>query len=66
MAQSFSVAEIIRRPPAQVWDTLTDWNNAHRWMPGIDRMESHGDTVWATRVELRWSPAATFRGRGGA
>ena len=112
MAQSFSVEEIIRRPASQVWDTLTDWSVAHRWMPGIDRTESHGDTVagtqftfqargadrtttitrcdvgrsitlrsvqggvtadsptkstiWVTRAELRWSPAATFRGRGGA
>ena len=56
MAQSFSVEEIIRRPASQVWDTLTDWSNAHRWMPGIDRMESHGDTVAGTQL--------TFQPRG--
>ncbi len=42
MAQSFSVEEIIRRPAGQVWDTLIDWSNAHRWMSGIDRMDIHG------------------------
>ena len=36
MAQAFSVDEVIHRPAAQVWEALTDWPNAHQWMPGVE------------------------------
>ena len=30
--QTLSVEEAIQKPAPQVWETLTDWTNAHRWM----------------------------------
>ena len=56
MARAFSVEEEIQRPPEEVWAALTDWNNAHRWMPGIEAMTADGET--ATGTEL------TFQARG--
>ena len=56
MAQAFLVEEVIQRPAPQVWEALTDWSNAHRWMPGIDEMTAEGDAAEGTRL--------TFRARG--
>ena len=56
MAQAFSVEEIIGRPAPHVWTALTDWPNAHRWMPGIDTIAADGETAEGTRL--------TFRARG--
>ena len=39
-----------------VWKALTNWDNAHRWMPGIDGMKAEGETVTGTKL--------TFRARG--
>lgn len=38
MASGFSVSETINRPAAVVWAYLTNFNNADRWMDGIDDM----------------------------
>ena len=39
-----------------MWAALTDWPNAHRWMPGIDTIAADGQTAEGTRL--------TFRARG--
>ena len=36
-ANAFSRRGDSKAPP-QVWEALTDWTSAHRWMPGIDGM----------------------------
>ena len=56
MAQAFSVDEVIQRPAPQVWEALTDWPNAHRWMPGIEGITAEGETAEGTKL--------TFRARG--
>ena len=56
MAHAFSVEEIIGQPVPHVWAALTDWPNAHRWMPGIDKITADGQTAEGTRL--------TFRARG--
>ena len=56
MAQTFAVEEAIQRPAPQVWQALTDWTNAHRWMPGIDGITAEGETATGTKL--------TFRARG--
>lgn len=50
MARTFSVEEEIQRPPEEVWAALTDWNNAHRWMPGIEAMTADGETATGTEL----------------
>jgi carbon monoxide dehydrogenase subunit G len=39
-----------------VWEALTDWSNAHMWMPGIEGMTAAGETAVGTNL--------TFRARG--
>lgn len=56
MSRAFAVEETILRPASQVWEALTDWPNAHRWMPGIDGMTAEGETAEGTQL--------TFRARG--
>ena len=56
MPQTLSVEETIQRPAPQVWEALTDWTNAHMWMPGIEGMTADGETAEGTKL--------TFRARG--
>ena len=56
MTRTLSVEEEIRRPVAEVWDALTDWGNAHKWMPGVEGMSAEGETAAGTKL--------TFRARG--
>ena len=56
MTRTLSVEEEIQRPAAEVWEALTDWKNAHRWMPGIEGMTAEGETAAGTKL--------TFRARG--
>ena len=56
MAQTFAVDEVIQRPAPQVWEALTDWTNAHRWMPGIEGITAEEETAEGTKL--------TFRARG--
>lgn len=56
MARTLSIEEEIRRSPQQAWAALTDWENAHRWMPGIEAMTPDGETAAGTKL--------TFRARG--
>ncbi|WP_420623173.1 SRPBCC family protein [Candidatus Poriferisodalis sp.] len=53
MAQAFSVDEVFHRPAAQVWEALTDWPNAHQWMPGVEGMTAEGDTAEGTQLKFR-------------
>ena len=56
MTRTISIEEEIQRPADEVWEGLTDWENAHRWMPGIEGMAADGDTTAGTKL--------TFRARG--
>jgi carbon monoxide dehydrogenase subunit G len=56
MSQSFAVEATISKPVEEVWAVLTDWNNAHRWMSGVDRMNSSGETAIGQTI--------TFHARG--
>ena len=56
MTRTLSVEEEIQRPAEEVWDALTDWPNAHKWMPGIEGMAAEGETAAGTKL--------TFRARG--
>ncbi len=52
MTQTISVVETINRPPAEVWEVLTDWPGAVRWMNGIDSMSIEGETLEGARVRF--------------
>ncbi|WP_136660168.1 SRPBCC family protein [Nitratireductor sp. XY-223] len=56
MAPVFTAREHIDRSVADVWAALTDWNNAPRWMPGVENLQAHGETANGTLL--------TFRARG--
>ena len=56
MTRTLSVEEEIRRPAGEVWEALTDWENAHKWMPGVEGMSAGGETAEGTKL--------TFRARG--
>ncbi len=56
MTRTLSVEEEIHKPADEVWKALTDWPNAHRWMPGVEAMTAEGDTAAGTKL--------TFRARG--
>lgn len=56
MKNAFVAEQTIKRPSDEVWAALTDWKNAHNWMPGIDSLRSEGDLAVGTRL--------TFRARG--
>ena len=50
MTRTLSVEEEIQRPAAEVWESLIDWKNAHKWMPGIEGMAAEGETVAGTKL----------------
>ncbi|WP_419551763.1 SRPBCC family protein [Candidatus Poriferisodalis sp.] len=54
MSHAFSVEEIIRHPVPHVWTALTDWPNAHRWMPGIDKITADGETAEGQGRGVLW------------
>jgi hypothetical protein len=58
MAPTFSVETTIARPITEVWAVLTDWENAPKWLGGIDRTEADGETAIGTKL--------TFFARGSA
>ena len=57
MTRTLSIEEEFKRPAAEVWERLTDWDNASKWMPGIDSMAADGETTTGTNL--------IFRARGG-
>ena len=56
MAVAFTARTTIDRPAAAVWGALVDWDQAHRWMDGVDSLRAEGATEVGTRL--------TFRSRG--
>ena len=54
MSHAFSVEEIIRHPVPHVWTVLTDWPNALRWMPGIDKITADGETADCQSTGVLW------------
>lgn len=50
MAPTFSVETTIANPSTEVWAALTDWENAPKWIRGIDRMEADGGTATGTKL----------------
>ena len=56
MAHTLSVEEEIQKPASEVWERLTDWENAGKWMPGVEGMVADGETAAGTTL--------TFRARG--
>ncbi|MCY4619092.1 MAG: SRPBCC family protein [Chloroflexi bacterium] len=52
MARTISVTETINRPPEHVWEVLTDWPGAVRWMNGIESMSIDGETAEGARVRF--------------
>ena len=60
MANGFSVTERISTSPEKVWQYLTDFDNAPKWMPGIDSMSLHDGQI------LETGSALTFHARGKA
>lgn len=53
MARAFSVETTIAKPAPEVWQALTDWSNAHRWMAGVDWLKADGETAQGTRITFR-------------
>ncbi len=56
MTRTLSVEEEIQKPASEVWERLTDWENAGKWMPGVEGMAADGATAAGTTL--------TFRARG--
>jgi len=53
MPRAFAAEATIARPARDVWDALTDWSSAHRWMAGVDRLKADGETARGTRLTFR-------------
>ena len=56
MTRTLSGEEEIQMPASGVWEGLTDWENACKWMPGVEGMVANGETAAGTTL--------TFRARG--
>ena len=52
MAKTISTSETINASSEQVWEVLTDWPGAVRWMNGIESMSIDGETVEGARVHF--------------
>ena len=52
MVRTISVSETIAATPDRVWEVLTDWPGAVRWMNGIESMSIDGETVEGARVRF--------------
>jgi uncharacterized membrane protein len=45
MSVAFTATQVIDRPAATVWRTLTDWPHAPGWMAGVDSVTPVDDTT---------------------
>lgn len=54
--QALDVQESIHVPVARVWDLLTDWVAAPKWMPGVDSMEAEQLTSLGAVIDYRSGP----------
>jgi carbon monoxide dehydrogenase subunit G len=50
MTEVFTAETIIDRPVDAVWARLIDWDNAARWMPGVDALRADGPTATGTTL----------------
>jgi uncharacterized protein YndB with AHSA1/START domain len=57
MAEAFTAETTIDRPVDVVWERLTDWDSAPRWMPGVGSLRAEGRTAPGTTLVF------TTRGR---
>ena len=72
MPTAFAVQATIERPAEDVWQELTDWGSAHRWMAGVDWLKAEGEAAVGTRITFRardqdrtstivaWQPGRSF------
>ncbi|MFD9942653.1 SRPBCC family protein [Nonomuraea sp. NPDC059023] len=44
MKRAFAVDAVIDRPARDVWQILTDWERAPRWMTGVESMRAESGT----------------------
>ncbi|MFI6505826.1 SRPBCC family protein [Nonomuraea typhae] len=56
MKRAFAVDTVIDRPAQDVWQVLTDWERAPRWMKGVESMRAESST--------RIGSTITFNARG--
>ena len=50
MTRTLAVEDEIQMPASEVWKGLTDWENANRWMPGVEGMVADGGTAAGTKL----------------
>ena len=50
MTEVFTAEVTIGRPLGAVWARLIDWDNAARWMPGVEALRAHGPTATGTTL----------------
>ena len=50
MTEVFTAEATIDRPVDAVWARLVDWDDAARWMPGVDALRAHGPTAPGTTL----------------
>ena len=66
MTEAFSAETTINRPVEEVWARLVDWDDATRWMSGVEGMRAQGPTavgtelVFTTRGKQRTSQIAAM------
>ena len=50
MTRTLSVEEEIQMPASAVWERLTDWENAGKWMPGVEGMAADAQMAAGTKL----------------
>ncbi|HWH99381.1 MAG TPA: SRPBCC family protein [Propionibacteriaceae bacterium] len=50
MTEVFTAEVTIGRPVDAVWARLIDWDNAARWMSGVEALRAHGPTAAGTTL----------------
>lgn len=53
MATAFESEVVVFRTPDEVWAVLTDWERAHEWMRGIEKVTASGPTRAGTTLAFR-------------
>jgi len=50
MTEAFNAETTIDRPVTEVWARLVDWDEAARWMSGVEGMRAQGPTAVGTEL----------------
>lgn len=50
MTEAFRAETTIDRPVHEVWARLVDWDDAARWMSGVERLRAQGPTAVGTEL----------------